>query len=111
MNFQDIFCEYYKDIHGISFYFDAKEGKNLNLLVKKIQYYWKVDRKRELNEIETFKGLKYFLDNIEDEFTLQQLTPSMINSRFNIINQQIYSKRKQDKVLRLSYSIYKNTKW
>jgi len=102
--YQNIWNEFFYKVHSISFYFDTKDGSNLKLLVKKIKYYWKAERKRELNEAQTFAALKYFLENIEDEFTLNQLTHSVVNRRFKIINQQIFSKRKK-KVETVSFKI------
>ena len=93
MNSQDIWCAFFKEVHTISFYMDGKEASNLKLLQKKINRYWLEDAGVILTPEQELKALNYFLHNITDDFTLDYLTPSNVNSRFNILNQQMHSKR------------------
>ena len=110
MSFQKIWNEYYKGVHSISYYFDAKEGKNINLLVKKIKFFYKEDQQIELSEEQLPKALKYFLDNIEDDYTLENLNPSTVNNRFNILNARLNSKRIKEDTSHIMKSSMKPTK-
>ena len=93
MSAQKVWSEYYLGIHSVPFYMDAREAKNLKLLVQRINWYWKESKGIVLDPDQEVKALKHFLELIEDEFTLENLTPSTVNSRYNILIARAYSKR------------------
>lgn len=94
MSFQEVWNEYFESIHSIPFIsWNAKEGQNLNRLVKTIQTFWKVTESVELDEDESEEALRHFLKTIRDEFVLNALTPSIVYSQVSKLLIDAYSKR------------------
>ena len=69
---------------GERYIFDAKDGKHLKLLLKKIEC--KIKEKNlqptEENILNSFKG---FLNSLKDQWILDNLELAIVNSKFNVL--------------------------
>lgn len=83
-SFIDVWFKFYKYKTGETYVFDGKDGRHIKQLIKKIQV--KVSEKgipeTDENVINSFRG---FLASLNDQWILDNLEVSIINSKFNII--------------------------
>lgn len=94
---------------GERYVFDAKDGKHLKQLLKKVET--KVKEKNleptEENILNSFKG---FLQSLKDQWILDNLEIAIVNSKFNVIYAKAirnspFSKGQQiDEIIRNKYS-------
>lgn len=80
----DIWFTFYREKTGQEYVFDGKQGKHLKMLLNKIEI--KVRQRgiqpTEENILNSFRGLLY---SMNDQWVLDHLEISMVNSKFNII--------------------------
>lgn len=80
----EIWFQFYKHHTGEQYVFDAKDGKHLKQLLKKVEI--KVRQKDlEPTEENIINSLKGFLNSLKDPWILEHLELSIVNSKFNII--------------------------
>lgn len=78
------FFDFYKNKTGEDYYFTAKDAGNLKQLIKKIEFKLKeknVPQKKE----KVVESLEIILNRIQDKWILDNLSISIVNSKFNEI--------------------------
>jgi hypothetical protein len=63
----------------------AKDAMSINRTVKKIQFKMREKHQREATEDEIVHSYKILLASIKDEWILNNLSPAMVDSKFNQI--------------------------
>ena len=89
MTYTEIWHQFYSDRVSIPYYMSPKEASNLKQLFEKVKWF----KEQQGVDYDPLVSFSKFLYKIEDVFTLEQLNPSMINSRFQIILQQMLGKK------------------
>jgi len=80
----EIWFTFYKHHTGEQYVFDGKDGMHLKQLIKKITT--KVEQKgMEANDVNITNSLKGFLNSLKDQWILDHLELSIVNSKFNIL--------------------------
>src|SRR5690348_13615039 len=80
----EIWFTFYKHHTGEQYVFDGKDGMHLKQLIKKITT--KVEQKGlEPNETNIINSLKGFLNSLKDQWILDHLEISIVNSKFNVL--------------------------
>ena len=82
-----IFERYYLDTTEEEYYFTAKDAGNLNQILKKFRYLV-MKKGKEGTDEELLEAFDYLLHSIHDEWVLDHLSVSIINSKFNELTQQ-----------------------
>jgi len=80
----EIFCNYYELKTGLKYNFIGKDAKQIQILLKRLIKIFTKDLTAE----NLLSGLQYFLNNIKDDWILNNLSIGTVNSKFNeILNQ------------------------
>lgn len=82
-----IFERYYFDMTEGEYYFTDKDAGNLNQILKKFRYLV-LKKGKEGTDEELLEAFDYLLHSIHDEWVLDHLSVSIINSKFNELTQQ-----------------------
>ncbi|MCK9452838.1 MAG: hypothetical protein M0Q90_14180 [Bacteroidales bacterium] len=94
-----IFCDFFTEKYGTSYYWDVKDYVALNALLNKIKRKYAEQQRQIDNEI-ILEGFKHFLNAVyalKNEFYNANFTMSILNSKFNEIYIAI-SGKKQGKI-------------
>lgn len=88
-----MFLDFYLNKTTSEYYWEAKDGKALNSIIAKLLFKIKEKNpalKKESEEIEIKNGFRHFLAGIKDKWILENLSMTILSSKFNeIINQII----------------------
>ena len=89
---KDVWNSYYQWRTGISYYWTKKDSKCMKELLAKV-----TAQITEANQTEEYilKCLKLLLQNIDDSWTCERLSVSIVNMKFNELMQQMVSKKKK----------------
>lgn len=80
----EIWFTFYRHHTGEQYVFDGKDGMHLKQLIKKIET--KVKQKSiDPTEENIINSLKGFLNSLKDQWILDHLEISIVNSKFNIL--------------------------
>lgn len=81
----EMFCDYYQNKTGIKYSFTGKDAKQIQSLLTRIAKLITI----ELNKENLLKSFDYFLKNLNDNWVIENLSISVINSKFNEILNKI----------------------
>ena len=89
---KDCFLKFHLEKNKHDYYFEAKDGEKINRIIKKLEF--KIKEKHPIllqNEIpeQINIGFDYMIKNIKDEWILQNISLSLIDSKFNEIISKI----------------------
>lgn len=84
-DFKKIFLDFYFKKIGQEYYFQAKDGAKIKSLIKKIEFKIKEKGKIPQKEKEITDAFSYFLNLIKDQWIINNLSLSTIDSKFNEI--------------------------
>lgn len=91
-----IFEYYYQNNIGEAYYWEVKDAKALNQIIKKLTYSYLRKWKTEAKEENILNGFQLILDNLPDWYK-QRISLTMINSQYKNIISEIVSKFKPQK--------------
>ncbi len=77
------FLIYYKDKRNVDYYWEAKDGKNFNLLINKLKFSIKSEGQNPEDETLIQDTFSVLLKNINDKWLLNNLSISLLNSKYN----------------------------
>lgn len=80
-----IYVEYHQKQTGLKYAFEPKDAKAIQTLLKKLYEQLTIEKTSD----NLLKALSYFLNNINDEWILSNLSLTNINSKFNEILNKI----------------------
>lgn len=89
---KDSFLIYYKEKKGLDYYFQSKDGNKINSIIKKLLSQIKTTYPNLAPEKETEqinKAFKFILEQLKDDWIIDNLELSIIDSKFNTIISKI----------------------
>ncbi len=96
---KSLFLEYYKRTKGFDFYWSPKEASALNQVYEKIRFSISSNGITDVTIPDSFSAL---LESISDKWILENMTVSIINSKYN----ELISKAKSKSGANSNYSAY-----
>ena len=89
---KDSFLKFYKEKKGLDYYFKPIDGKKINSLIPQILfqvkiYYPEIEKEKEPEKIND--AFKFTLEKMNDNFIIENLSLSLIDSKFNEIISKI----------------------
>jgi hypothetical protein len=92
---KNLFIEKFRQLFGEEYYWEAKDGANLNPIIKKIKFN-REKKEMPIDDESISIAFSLFLDSITDKWLLENFSISNINSKFNeIISQAKNGRTKQ----------------
>jgi len=92
---KNLFIEKFKQLFGEEYYWEAKDGANLNPIIKKIRFN-REKKEMPIDDESISVAFSLFLDSITDKWLLENFSIPNINSKFNeIISQAKNGRTKQ----------------
>jgi hypothetical protein len=85
---KEIFQAYYHDVNGLPYYWTGKDGNHLKQLIRKIEFLMESE-KMIINDDSITEQFRFIVQNITDQWTKENLSISLVNSRFNEIVNKI----------------------
>ena len=89
---QEEWCSYYHYCTGLGYYWTSRDSKHMKELLDKLTSNTP-EGKRTVDEL--FSRMKIFLKNIEDRWTKERLTVSVVNMKYHELLQQLSLKAKR----------------
>lgn len=89
---KSIFMDHYEKDKGISYYWNVKDSVGLNQLTKKIEFTLREGGK-VVGEEAILSAFKFILEHNPDKWVEENLSPAILNSKYNEIIQKIKSGR------------------
>ncbi|WP_332457495.1 hypothetical protein [Petrimonas sp.] len=92
---KNLFIEKFRQLFGEEYYWEAKDGANLNPIIKKIKFN-REKKEMPIDDESISVAFSLFLDSITDKWLLENFSIPNINSKFNeIISQAKNGRTKQ----------------
>lgn len=92
---KNLFIEKFRQLFGEEYYWEAKDGANLNPIIKKIRFN-REKKEMPIDDESISVAFSLFLDSITDKWLLENFSIPNINSKFNeIISQAKNGRTKQ----------------
>ena len=92
---KNLFIEKFRQLFGEEYYWEAKDGANLNPIIKKIRFN-REKKEMPIDDESINVAFSLFLDSITDKWLLENFSIPNINSKFNeIISQAKNGRTKQ----------------
>lgn len=89
LNCKNFFLEFYLKSRNVNYYWEAKDATNLIALISKIKAKVKEknekEKKIDFSDNDIFDGFKLIIENINDQWILDNFSIPNINSKFNDI--------------------------
>lgn len=82
-SFRKIFETYYQQQYSDAYYWEAKDWVAIKKIVKKIAFKMKAKNKVEPTEEQVLKAFQIFLDHIDDNWVLANMSLSLLSQKFN----------------------------
>lgn len=97
---KDFYLIFHLEKTRSEYYFESKDGQKINSLIKKLLFKIKEKNpaiKKESEPEEINKAFKYFIESIQDQWILNNLSLTILDSKFNEIINQILNPLKNGK--------------